>query len=135
MFSRGLMEGSSQTATGGAITEAVPFAVAHALWGWGSVASSAAVVLPLAPVVPRLSAWGQLIKDRNYEERFLWSPARALVVQAEEARLKAVSGAKGVRKTMAAEMSAGGKPITPQKLFEAMRDNLPNAANSGRAAG
>ena len=109
-------------------------AVAHELWGWGSVAGPAAVVLPLTSV-PRLSDWDQLIRDRNDEERFLWSPARALVVQAEEARLKAVPGAKGVRKTMAGEMSAGGKPITPQKLFEAMRDNLPNVASKGKATG
>ena len=113
---------------------------AHELWGWGSVAAPVALVLPLAPVVaaavvPPLSAWEQLIKDRNDEERFLWSPARALVVQAEETRLKAVSGAKGVRKAMAAKMSEGGKPITPQKLFEAMRENLPNAASKGKATG
>ena len=112
----------------------------HELWGWGSVAAPVALVLPLAPVVaaavvPPLSAWEQLIKDRNDEERFLWSPARALVVQAEETRLKAVSGAKGVRKAMAAKMSEGGKPITPQKLFEAMRENLPNAASKGKATG
>jgi hypothetical protein len=38
-----------QTATGGAITEAVPFAVAHALWGWGSDAAPDAGAVPALP--------------------------------------------------------------------------------------
>ena len=126
-------------AAGVACGAAAPLGQARAVCAL-PVAAPVALVLPLAPVVaaavvPPLSAWEQLIKDRNDEERFLWSPARALVVQAEETRLKAVSGAKGVRKAMAAKMSEGGKPITPQKLFEAMRENLPNAASKGKATG
>ena len=99
------------------------------VWGWGS----AKKVVALAPA-PKLTDWQRLIADRNSADRFLWTPERALVIHNEEARRKSVPDAKGVRKEMAAEMSKGGKPITHQKLFEAMRSHLINQA-SGRRQG
>lgn len=74
--------------------------------------------------------WVQLIAERNRADRFLWEERHALVIRAEEARRKAQPGSKGVRAAMAAEMAAGGKPITQQKLFEAMRAHLPVAGRS-----
>ena len=91
------------------------------VWGWGD----SACVTPLVSV-PVLTDWQRLIAERNGADRFLWTPEHALVIKTEEERRKAVSGAKGVRKAMAADMSEGGKSITHQKLFEAMHLHLAN---------
>jgi hypothetical protein len=68
--------------------------------------------------------WMLLIEERNQSMGFSWEPRHAQVIQAEEARRMAEPGARAVRKSMATEMSVGGKSISPQNLFGAMRKHL-----------
>lgn len=106
--------------------------VARRLWGWGADSALSAAVVPLA-LAAQLSDWERLIAERNAADRFLWTQAHALVIQAEETRRKAIKGTKGVRAAMAVEMSKGGKTITPQKLFQAMQEHLSADGSKGKA--
>lgn len=116
-----------QTATGGAITEAVPFAVAHALWGWGSVGAVDAVAPPplsLVPTVPSPAPAGKLPQKSRAPE---WT-GEALARKRKELKL---ADPKSRNHTQQLAALTG---LTPREITRREKDARDSAAPAKHAA-
>ena len=81
---------------------AVPFGVAHALWGWG-VAASASHAVDATFKEP--ATWAELLAFRLASEvKPAWTPAQRRIVSDEKDRRMSAPGAVGVAKAMAEEL-------------------------------
>lgn len=104
---------------------AVPFAAAHALWGWGTV--SPVVQVATVPVFP-LADWPALVNYRKTHRHKDWGVGNQLAI-ADDELVKRTAGRKVTESTaldeMANELGLGGR--------EALRKALKPASDRMRA--